>query len=96
MLISAQLSCCLHQPGHHSEVFIMQPVHHRPEYRIESGNPLIGNLLPPQTEHLYASCSLAVAVAVKSVADPSRQQVRVVHVPSGEIMFQTAPAPLGC
>jgi hypothetical protein len=73
----------------------MQPAH-RSEYRIESVNPLIGNLLPPQTEHLYANCSLAVAVAVKSVADPTRQQVRVVHVPSGEIMFQTAPAPLGC
>lgn len=73
----------------------MQPVHHRSEYRIESGNPLIGNLLAPHTEHLYASCSLAVAVAVKSVADPTRQQVRVVHVLSGEIMFETALAPLG-
>lgn len=73
----------------------MQPAH-RSEYRIESVNPLVGNLLSPQTDHLYANCSLAVAVAVKSVADPTRQQVRVVHVPSGEIMFQTAPAPLGC
>ena len=74
----------------------MQPIHHRPEYRIDSISPFVGNLLTPQNEHLYASCSLAVAIAVKSVADPTRQQVRVVHVPSGEIMFQTAPAPLGC
>ncbi len=73
----------------------MQPAQ-APQYRIESRNPLIGNLLPPRIEHLYTNCSLAVAVAVKSVADPSRQQVRVVHIPSGEIIFQTAPAPLGC
>jgi hypothetical protein len=66
-----------------------------PRYRIESRNPPIGNLLPPQIEHLYADCSLAVAVAVKSVADPTRQQVRVVQIPGGEIIFQTAPAPLG-
>lgn len=67
------------------------------QYRIENRCPLTGSLLPPSTsnlEHIYANYSLAVAVAVKSVADPSRQQVRVVHVPSGEIIFQTAPAAL--
>ena len=66
-------------------------------YRIESRCPHSGSLLPftPGTfEHLYANSSLAVAVAVKSVADPTRQQVRVVHIPSGEIIFQTAPAAL--
>lgn len=66
------------------------------DYRIESNAPLHGSLLPPATfKQLYANCSLAVAVAVKSVADPTRQQVRVVHVPSGEIVFDTGPAPLG-
>ena len=64
-------------------------------YRIESIEPLLGRLLP--TSHrtsLFSNCSLAVAVAVKSVVDPTRQQVRVVHVPSGEVVFETAPAPL--
>ena len=65
------------------------------DYRIESNAPLHGSLLPPETfTHLYANCSLAVAVAVKSVADPTSQQVRVVHVPSGEIVFDTQPSPL--
>lgn len=60
------------------------------QYRIESRSPLIGSLLPPTTyKEIYADCSLAVAVAVKSVADPTQQEVRVVHVPSGEIVFQT-------
>ena len=60
------------------------------DYRIESQGPLLGRLLPPSTfEHLYASRSLAVAVAVKSVADPTREEVRVVHIPSGEVVFRT-------
>lgn len=64
-------------------------------YRIESNVPLQGSLLPTATfELLYNDYSLAVAIAVKSVADPTRQQVRVVHVPSGEIVFDTSPAPL--
>jgi len=66
-----------------------------PVYRIESQDPLLGHLLPASNrKKLFADRSLAVAVAVKSVVDPTRQQVRVVHVPSGEIVFETKPAPL--
>ena len=65
------------------------------DYRIENSLPVIGSLLPPgASSRLYADRSLAVAVAIKSVSDPTRQPVRVVHVPSGEIVFNTAPAPL--
>ncbi len=60
------------------------------DYRIESIDSLLGSLLPsPNFQHLYKDASLAVAVAVKSVADPTRQEVRVVHIPSGEIVFRT-------
>lgn len=66
------------------------------QYRIESRDSLMGSLIPsPNFSHLYADCSLAVAVAVKSVADPTRQEVRVVHVPSGEIVFRTTGADKG-
>lgn len=65
------------------------------QYRIESRSPLMGSLLPPALfKQMYADCSLAVAVAVKSVSDPSCQQVQVVHVPTGEIVFNTGSAPL--
>ena len=65
------------------------------KYRIESLDPVSDSLLPSANfKHLYADSSLAVAVAVKSVADPTRQKVRVVHIPSGEIIFQTASAHL--
>lgn len=61
------------------------------QYRIESSAPLRHSLLPATTfRTLYANRSLAVAVAVKSVADPSCQEIRVVHIPSGEIVFQTS------
>jgi len=66
-----------------------------PVYRIESQDPMLGQLLPgSDRKSLFTNYSLAVAVAVKSVVDPTRQQVRVVHVPSGEIVFETKPAPL--
>jgi hypothetical protein len=60
------------------------------DYRIENIDPAEGSLLPPSSNHLFADYSLAVAVAVKSVADPTRQEVRVVHVPSGEVVFRTS------
>jgi hypothetical protein len=68
--------------------FIKAPPH---DYRIENVDAASGSLLPPSSsKHLYADYSLAVAVAVKSVADPTRQEVRVVHVPSGEVVFRTS------
>jgi hypothetical protein len=39
---------------------------------------------------------LAVAVAVKSLTDPTRQHIRVVHVDSGEVVFETGPVGYFC
>ena len=60
------------------------------QYRIESANALKGSLLPSSNfQHLYTNPSLAVAVAVKSMSDPTHHEVRVVQVSSGEIIFHT-------
>jgi hypothetical protein len=62
------------------------------DFRIESSVSTDDSLLPESDiKHLYADASLAVAVAVavKIVADPSCEEVRVVHVPSGEVVFKT-------
>ncbi len=65
------------------------------QYRIESKEPLLGRLLPTASlKRIYANPSLAVAIAVKSVLDPTRQNVRVVDVDSGEVVFETRPADL--
>lgn len=62
------------------------------QYRIESSAPLRGSLLPLNSfKTLYNNRGLAVAVAVKSLADPTRQHIRVVHVDSGEVVFETDP-----
>ncbi len=59
-------------------------------YRIESTAPTRSSLLPEgSTREFYRDRGLAVAVAVKSLSDPTRQQVRVVHVPSGEVVFES-------
>lgn len=66
-----------------------QDRHDRP-YKIESSSPARSSLLPEgSTREFYRDRGLAVAVAVKSLSDPTRQQVRVVHVPSGEVVFET-------
>jgi hypothetical protein len=61
-----------------------------PKYRIESSATLRSGLsLPIDFNHLYESSSLAVALAAKSRTEPARREVRVVQVPSGEIIFRT-------
>lgn len=62
------------------------------EYRIESNHPLLGRLLPgmavPQ-RNVFSDRSLAVTTAAKSMTTPSGQEIRVVHVPTGEVVFRT-------
>lgn len=63
------------------------------KYRIESSAALKSELLQAiNFNHLYHNSSLAVAIAAKSVTDPVRSEVRVVQVPSGEIIFRTGSA----
>ncbi len=63
------------------------------EYRIESNQPLLSRLLPlSKFPDAYEDRALAVAIAAKSVARVAGQEVRVVHVPSGEIVFRANSA----
>lgn len=59
------------------------------EYRIESSHPLTSRFLPASgsEQYLVKDRSLAVALAAKSFTKPSGQEIRVVHVPTGEIVF---------
>lgn len=66
-----------------------QASHDRP-FKIESSSPPRSSLLPEgSTREFYRDRGLAVAVAIKSLRDPTREQVRVVHVPSGEVVFES-------
>lgn len=59
------------------------------EYRIESNQPIAGRLWPAGCSQQFAvhDRALAVAMAAKSFT-PSGQEIRVVHVPTGEIVFR--------
>ncbi len=63
------------------------------DFRVESSHPIAGGLLPisGSRQYFFGSRSLAVTMAVKSFTKPSGQEIRVVHVPTGEVVF-TKPA----
>jgi hypothetical protein len=63
------------------------------EFRIESNHPIAGHFLPQPGAQQYfvKDRALAVAMAAKSFTHPS-SEIRVVHVPTGEIVFRKEPA----
>jgi hypothetical protein len=65
-------------------------------YRVESSHPLMGPLLPvPGAKFLhFLDRSLAIVLASKSRTYPSGHEIRVVHVPTGEIIFRKDDAHL--
>jgi hypothetical protein len=62
------------------------------EYRIESSHLLGSRFLPAAgaAQFLVKDRALAVALAAKSFTQPSGQEIRVVYVPTGEIVFRKA------
>ena len=60
------------------------------DYRIESSHPIASLLLPTSGEQQYfvSDRALAVSLAAKSMTLPKGQEIRVVHVPTGEVVFR--------
>ncbi len=60
------------------------------DFRVESNHPISGRLLPSSgsLQYLFSDRSLAVAMAAKSTTRPMGQEIRVVHVPTGEVVFR--------
>ena len=66
-------------------------------YRVESFHPIMGPLLQGLVSSkffLLADRVLAVVVAAKSFTNPSGQEIRVVHVPTGQVVFRKTGASL--
>jgi hypothetical protein len=63
------------------------------DFRLESSQPITGRFLPQpgSQQYFFSDRALAVAMAAKSFTRPS-SEIRVVHVPTGEIVFRKAPA----
>jgi hypothetical protein len=67
------------------------------DFRVESSHPISGALWPAPgaAEYAVSSRSVAIALAAKCFV-PQGNEIRVVHVPSGEVVFRKgegAPAP---
>ena len=63
------------------------------EYCIESNAPIVNRLLPMfDVPQRFLDPSHAVAVAVKCFPNPYGAQVRVVHIPTGEVIFSAGPS----
>jgi hypothetical protein len=62
------------------------------DFRLESNSPIASRLLPQSgsQQYLFSDRGLAVAMAAKCT---SPQEIRVVHRPSGEVVFRKPPAP---
>jgi hypothetical protein len=67
------------------------------KYRIESSHPMVGPLLPGNgVLNIYVhDRALAIVVAAKSVTVPYGREIRVVHVPTGDIVFRKTAAYMG-
>ena len=65
------------------------------EYRIESTHPIASRLLPNSgsQQYLMSNRALAVSLAAKSSTRPCGQEIRVVHVPTGEVVFRKQSVP---
>jgi len=59
-------------------------------YRIESSYPIVGPLISSinSTALYIADRALAVVLAAKSETRPYGKEIRVVHQPTGEIVFR--------
>ncbi len=62
------------------------------DFRVEANHPLASRLLPGQSaqQYFFSSRALAVTLAAKSTTHPS-SEIRVVHVPTGEVVYRKAP-----
>ena len=59
------------------------------QYRIESVHPIVSPLLPSfkGSTIFLSNRSHAVVLAAKSNTDPYGHEIRVVHVPTGEVVY---------
>lgn len=59
-------------------------------YKIESSQPIVSTLLRSgiRSGALLSNRELAVALAAKSLTSPPGGEIRVIHVPSGEVIFR--------
>ena len=61
------------------------------EYRIESSQPIAGGLWPATGSRQFAVKDRGLAVSLAAKCFSRDSEIRVVHVPTGEVVFRKAP-----
>ena len=61
------------------------------DYRIESSQPIAGRLWPAAGSQAYAVSDRALAVSLAAKSFSQGSEIRVVHVPTGEVVFRKPP-----
>jgi hypothetical protein len=61
------------------------------DYRIESSQPIAGRFWPANGLRQYAVHDRALAVSLAAKSFTSDSEIRVVHVPTGEVLFRKPP-----
>ena len=62
------------------------------DYRIESSHPIASRFWPAAGATQFAVSNRALAVSLAAKGMTGRGEIRVVHVPTGEVVFRK-PAP---
>ena len=58
------------------------------DYRIESSQPIAGRLWPAQGSRQLDVSDRALAVSLAAKSFTRSSEIRVVHVPTGEVVFR--------
>ena len=61
------------------------------DYRIESAQPIAGRFLPVAGSRQYFVNDRALAVSLAAKSFTRSSEIRVVHVPTGEVVFRKPP-----
>jgi hypothetical protein len=61
------------------------------DYRIESSQPIGGRFWPAAGSQAFAVSDRALAVSLAAKSFSHGSEIRVVHVPTGEVVFRKPP-----
>lgn len=67
-------------------------------FRVESYYPMFGPLMPRSGSRFFdlVDRTMATVLAAKSRTKPCGHEIRVVHVPTGEVVFRKTDDCLSC
>lgn len=61
------------------------------DYRIESSRPIAGQFWPAAGSRQYSVKDRALAISLAAKSFSNNSEIRVVHVPTGEVVFRKPP-----